>query len=156
MSATEYTFCDRSGWASGPWDNEPDKISWTDPDTGLPCLIRRHDRSGVLCGYVGIHEGHPLHAVEWDLSGPTAGLEAHGEINYSARCQDTEPEESGICHVAQPGEPDVWWFGFDCGHAWDTSPRDGHRFDDTYRSVPYVRGICERLAAQLSQIGASS
>lgn len=71
-------------------------------------------------------------------------------------------EGRSICHRPDPGEPDdVWWFGFDCGHAFDASPgmkqfREEHglEFDrgDTYRDLPYVASEVQSLAEQLKAL----
>lgn len=80
-------------------------------------------------------------------------------------------ETTAICHVPAPGADDhVWWFGFDCGHAWDLMPgteaalagiyaREGKprptrlRDDDVYRDWAYVTSQIEWLAAQLDAAG---
>lgn len=51
--------------ADGQWRVEPDKIAWTDPTTGYPCIIRR-ERGGHLGAYVGLHRQHPLYGYEAD------------------------------------------------------------------------------------------
>lgn len=55
----EYHVLDKSAWGQGPWQDEPDKIQFTDEATGLPCLLVRGP-VGSWCGYVGVAEGHPL------------------------------------------------------------------------------------------------
>lgn len=60
MKTIEYHTVDKSTWADGPWKNEHDKVQYTDPVTGMPCLIVRGP-SGALCGYVGVNEGHPCY-----------------------------------------------------------------------------------------------
>lgn len=64
-----------------------------------------------------------------------------------------------ICHIPAPGEPDnVWWFGFDCAHSGDYSPkydhdRDRWRDDSIYRDLPYVRKQVTNLAKQIAAQG---
>ncbi len=162
MKTLEYRYRDRSGWPSGPWDDEPDKIQFADESTGLPCLIVRNP-SGVLCGYVGVAEGHPWFANDYgscaDECGdwlcdhrPESAVDVHGGLTFADFCAESD-KERGICHVPDPGEPDrVWWFGFDCAHSQDVSPllRHGLTFEAAvYRTVDYVKGECARLAAQL-------
>ena len=61
METIEYTDKERAAFTEpGPWDREPDKIQYEDPDTGYPCLVKRTSL-GHLCGYVGVPEGHPAH-----------------------------------------------------------------------------------------------
>lgn len=33
---------DKSSWARGPWDEEPDKAQWVDESTGLALLFAVH------------------------------------------------------------------------------------------------------------------
>jgi hypothetical protein len=50
-----WTFVDKRKWGPGPWMDEPDKIQYPDPETGLPCLAVRGPL-GSWCGYVGKRE----------------------------------------------------------------------------------------------------
>lgn len=63
-----------------------------------------------------------------------------------------------ICHIGAPGEPDhVWWFGFDCAHLGDYSPkceRRSYSGDDVYRTLEYVTEQVTSLAAQLAKLSA--
>lgn len=147
---------DRSEWGEGPWDDEPDKISWTDEETALPCLLVRNEM-GAWCGYVAVEPEHPLYeASYWDQS-----LYAHGGLTFSDFCQEG-PESHAICHIPEPGRPDrVWWFGFDSCHAHDLVPSMMHlwrqlgytsRVHTSYRSAAYMRAECERLAQQLKEL----
>lgn len=146
----------REGWAAGPWDDEPDRVDWTDETTGYPCLMRR-GRSGSWCGYVAIPPDHPLHRRSYgDIEDD---INVHGGLTYSDACH------GDICHVPAPGEPDdVWWFGFDCALAFDVSPgMDAslaqfapHLLDmpgrrDIYWTVAMVRDECTSLAVQLAE-----
>lgn len=162
MKRIEYQHIDKSHWDRGEWDNEPDKIQWQDEATGLPCLIVRN-KLGSLCGYVGVSQGHPYFKKEYD----SADLSVHGGITFADSCHE-DPEHHGICHIPGDGEPDhVWWFGFDCGHAFDVSPgMDADRkliFPDrttpsfyndvTYKNVTYVENEIRDLAKQLKDVG---
>lgn len=144
---------DKSGWGKGPWQDEPDRIDWIDPETCYPCIIVRHPHFGSLCGYVAVPPGHPLHGVDFN----DAPLDAHGSVNYSALCADR------VCHVPKPGEPDnVWWFGFDMAHAGDFMPayallnriRGWEELDRgaQYRPIKYVQRECRDLARQLKEL----
>ena len=158
MQTKEYVFVDRTGWPSGEWDNEPDKVQWPDAETGLPCIARRNSHAGNWCGYVGVSEGHPLYGKHYDIP----DLTVHGGLTFSRACVDSD-DEHGICHVPSAGEPDhVWWFGFDCAHCYDFSPIDilrakvGYPFtisaDEKYRTLAYVKNQCTALARQLAAI----
>lgn len=166
METIEYRTHDKSAWGAGPWQDEPDKVQWPDPATGLPCLITRAHH-GAMCGYVGVPEGHPYYGK--DYSG--LPLDAHGGITFAAPCDPSEPEATGVCHIPGPGEPDhVWWFGFDCAHAHDYAPAmrssmelagvPAVLLDDwsllgqpsTYRTFAYAQAHVTRLAAQLHAV----
>lgn len=157
MKTIEYRdIVDRTGWESGPWDTEPDKAQWQDPDTGMPCLAVRNGQ-GIWCGYVGVTEGHPFFGVDCDDE--KIDVRVHGGLNFSDACSQND-KEYGICHRPDPGEPDrVWWFGFDCIHAFDLAPgmvasrkkRGAGYPGDTYRDLAYVKRECAELAKQLAQ-----
>lgn len=156
MKTIEYRTIDKSEWPRGAWDDEPDKKQWADPTTGLPCLARRHERWGNWCGYVGVPKSHPLHGHTYD----DLDLEVHGGLTFSAACGHGEDPARGICHVPDPDEPDdVWWFGFDCHHAWDYAPGVGvelpeslrrHTPEGNYRDLAYVEAQIAGLAQQLA------
>ena len=140
----------------GPWWDEPDKVQWIDPATGLDCLMVRNGW-GAWCGYVGLPPGHPLHGVDYDV----VDVDVHGGLTFAASCDDEAPEDGGICHVPFPGRPvDVWWLGFDCGHAWDLQPAMEERSrrlgyhsrlsDEVYRDWSYVADQVRDLALQLA------
>ena len=139
---------DRTRFPSGPWDNEPDKLSWTDETTGLPCLICRN-QSGALCGYVGVPPTHKLHGLAY----PKLNVQVHGGLTYSDSCDPA----GYICHHPAPGEPDnIWWFGFDTAHAGDLVPTllpyrtpSLLPLHETYKTISYVQQQTIQLAAQL-------
>jgi hypothetical protein len=163
MKTREWTWIDKIKWPEGPWQNEPDKIQWTDITTNLPCLIVRHEKFGHLCGYVGVTKAHPLFCKDYD----ELALEVHGGLTFSDTCEDDD-KEHGICHLPEPGEPDsIWWFGFDCNHGGDMAPGYETRHRDlfrdqpdlqrfmsrgVYRTLEYVKEECKSLAAQLERI----
>jgi len=153
-----------SEWGEGPWNNEEDHAVWIDEVTGLDCMINRGP-SGALCGYVGVGPDHPMHGVHYDQT----DYEVHGGLTYSQACQGE------ICHVPAEGrEHDIWWFGFDCAHAFDYVPRmaadlreirsrepsieraflEGHQtfLRETYKDWAYVVSEVEDLARQLKEI----
>jgi hypothetical protein len=157
----EYTTIDKAKWGAGPWSSEVDKIQFTDEATGLPCLIKRHPSLGFLCGYVGVAPGHWAYGKGYSEERLEA-LRVHGGLTYAAGCQHGD-EATSICHVPEPGQPDdVWWLGFDCGHAFDLAPgaRNAVPMDlgfmdlslgggESYRNINYVKRECAELAKQL-------
>jgi len=170
----EWTHVDKTAWGDGPWQDEPDKIQWVDPATGLDCLMVRHTRVGHWCGYVGVAEGHPAFEQDydnvrvgpcpdndhWDHE-PSCYLDIHGGLTFASKCQEDAEEGHGVCHIPDPGRPaDVWWLGFDCAHGGDLSPamraRERDRgwpdltLNDTYRDRAYVEAEVANLARQLA------
>lgn len=147
----EQHFIPKSTWPDGPWKNEPDRVSWIDPNTGYSCLIKRNKRSGILCGYVSIENNHPLYEKDPD----EPDVDVHGSITYAAHCDgDTE---FGICHLTNDNDKS-WWFGFDCAHESDLKPYESDRnfyhewCHKNYRNIAYVTSEVEKLACQLKQI----
>jgi hypothetical protein len=134
----------------GPWDTEPHRVEWR--YAGLACLAQRSYSMLNWCGYVGVPPGHPFYGKKYTDEGPY-DLGVHGGLTYSAKCKGF------ICHVPERGEDDVWWFGFDCGHAGDQIP--GLDFSAKacdlpmrnwarYRDLDYVKGEVQGLAEQLA------
>lgn len=153
---------DRKGWPKGPWDEEQDRYEWRTA-AGYPGLIVRSERTGVLCGYVGVPPEHASHGKSHN----DIEVNVHGGLTYSGSCR------GAICHVPQPGESDdVWWLGFDCAHAGDYCPgmeaiiaavrkvevepyripTDPYElgFRGIYRTAEALRLEVERLAHELS------
>jgi hypothetical protein len=160
----------KAEWGDGPWQNEPDHLNWKDEATGYPCMIHRNN-SGALCGYVAVPPGHPFYGLSYDgvpkkvfgdeyhrtepneVGQKLTAIDVHGGLTYSDECSGE------LCHVPEPGEPDnVWWFGFDCAHCFDFSPKMAHIMagsgiepyrDEVYRDLAYVQSECAKLAKQL-------
>ncbi len=145
---------DKSEWGDGPWQTEPDRVEWE--HAGLPCLAIRNEAFGNWCGYAAVPPGHALHGQSYN----DVDVEAHGGLTYASACS------GHICHVPKPGEPDdVWWFGFDCGHAWDVAPGMEARSrafgyapmftadrESSYKTLAYVQAETNRLAEQLAAL----
>lgn len=147
---------DKTNWAPGPWIDEPDRVQWQ--HAGYACMLLRHPHGGHWCGYVGVDRAHPFYGrkpLEEELP-----LEGPWDLNYGDRC------DGAVCHIPEPGMPeDVWWLGFDCGHAFDLCPgavsreilaglaesieSERIRFHQSYVDIHEVRHRVELLAAQL-------
>lgn len=158
---------DRTGWDEGPWNDEPDKLVWVDPATGLDCMIKRNNM-GALCGYVGVPPSHPWHGrgydectmdcgEEWCNHSAGSKISVHGGLTYADACMEGDPATS-ICHVAQEGrEEDVWWFGFDCAHSMDVVPGllryglVGFTVNSSYKDLSYLAREISLLARQLHE-----
>lgn len=146
MKTIEYKTIDKSSWKRGPWDDEPDKVQWTDKATGLPCLAVRQGFSGHWCGYVGVSGTHPNYGADYDR----VEADAHGGLTFASKCSPGD-ESTSICHIVEHGEDDdVWWFGFDCAHLGDLSPNmSDHR--GFYRDLGYVKNQIKSLTHQLER-----
>ena len=134
----------------------PDVPEFLLAGTPLPERMVLFERTQKVCGAENCADQHT----------PAGLLMAHHGVNFSAPCQEDD-REHGICHVPDPGEPDnLWWFGFDCGHCGDHSPKLAAEMMkispdtrtvlnsyETYRTLPYVRAVCSMLAGQLAAIG---
>jgi len=127
-----------AAWGPGPWDDEPDRLEWV--HAGLPCVIRRNRTMGVLLGYVGIPTGHRVASM---MLGASEDLRVHDGVTF---------HQHGSVELEL--DPDLYWVGFDCGHAGDLSPllglsRSGY---GVYRDITYVRSETEHLADQLAAL----
>jgi hypothetical protein len=167
MDTIEYRTRDKTAWGPGPWQDEPDKVQFVEPATGLPALIVRN-RFGALCGYVGVTPDHPWHGVGYNECvghrgctaydhSPESRVDVHGGLTFAAACADGGDESTSVCHIPAPGDPDhVWWFGFDMGHCDDYCP--GYMREHpalirgTYRDIVYVKGEIAKLARQLTAV----
>lgn len=117
---------------------------------GLQCAVLRLMELGWLgwrCGYVAVPKGHPLYQVkyndDWENDHSLlAEIRVHGGLTYSSIPNSDDRFEYPI-----ETESDLWWFGFDCNHAYDM-PEYGGSYKDTH----YVESECRRLAEQLSKV----
>ena len=146
---------DKSTWGDGPWMTEPDRVDFQ--HAGYACLLLRSNRGGFFCGYVGLDRAHPYYGRPYN----DCAVEVHGGLTYSEKCS------GAICHVPAPGMPDdVWWLGFDLGHAGDLCPGLLAReramgwppippvtgFEEVYRTVGYARRMTRQLAVKLRRM----
>lgn len=152
-------------WGDGPWVKEPDNVVFV--AHGLQYSVLRHAEMGHLCGYVALPRNHPLYGLHYDDE-IVGDVSVHGGMTYSGERFE--------------GDPNDWWFGFDCAHAGDLSPglasigrrarsspdpaiaqmwaeldemerKASFRAWDTYCTVEYVVGQCASLAEQLQACG---
>lgn len=132
---------EKDNFPPGPWQAEPDTTFWVDQND-MACAIVRV-KSGILCGYVGLADSHPLFGVNDDEV--LLDLRVHGGISYA---------KQGLKSIQVPsGYENAWYIGFDCGQIGDLEPIFAREGCDTtnYRTFDYVKGEVERLAAQLTQ-----
>lgn len=145
MKLIDYKCIDKTLWARGPWDGEPDKRQWTDEATGLPCLIVRGN-SGALCGYVGVRKDHPAYGKAFYA----ISVDAQWQLSYSCWDRDNGYDLS-ICHGGADAQ-DIWWLGFCCGQA---GSRENFLFggiarnDGAYKCIDSVAAEVRALATEL-------
>jgi hypothetical protein len=176
----------KAAWGPGPWQSEPDHLEWKDERTGLECRIIRNMIFGNLCGYVGVPPSHPYFG--WDRSDDiklapgdleTSTVDDIGVFDALVYAMQGGPERGtiplsmtlkahhGITWSGQlPTDDDAagfWFFGFDCGHAWDVTPAMDGLFkrykmgehpipNRKYRDIEYVKREVTSLAFQLKQM----
>lgn len=131
---------DRSRWPPGPWDDEPDSVSWVSA-VGLACEMRRGG-FGIWCGYVGTQPDHPV----WRLDAERI-LETHHGVTLVALSEEFPN--------GPPMPRGLKWAGFDCGHFGDVFPGMTMRTTISgiiYRDLAYVHAQCEFLAAQVDAV----
>lgn len=182
MPVEVYSVPDRHPSGEGPWSAEPDKVTWIDFDTGLPCIMRR-GTDGALCGYVGVGPDHPLAGVGEEALPHDPPIIVHGGVDYASPCREYEPQAVSVCHIRLPrtvpghtpssvGSPfdartmvalarlpeELWWFGFSCNQPYDLVPEHRHvealglENGRIYRDERYVVRETTNLAAQLHAI----
>lgn len=154
----------------GPWMQEADRVAWTDPATGYPCIIRRETPGGHLAGFVAVPGSHSLYGYSPDILA-MLGISPHCGAEYADRCIGADPEDRPACHAgninfgwADAGAPDhdeLWWFGFSCGTPFDVRPAQDRREPGAtmvgpgraYRDETYVLAHVIDLASQLHAVG---
>lgn len=155
------------------WETEPDTLDFIDDATGLPCHMHRHPRMGHWCGYIGVPAGHSWHGKGYSdqVKTPSGILERQcnidelGVVNVFCAAHRIPDDWSsapidvlvrchgGLTFADKPYWPDEkradWWFGFDCSHAGDLTPRLSFHDGDIYRDVNYVKAACIKACADI-------
>lgn len=162
----------KDAWPQGPWTDEPDEEIFK--HAGLLCRIIRYGRSGHLCGYVRVPEGHPLHGKGYSDVVPDSlrdSAQAALQSPLGKRgiitaffCEPDAPRidilfdvHGSLTFSGELDGLDGHWFGFDCAHAGDLQPDSPYSFDydAVYRDIEYVRAECRSLAEQLAALAAT-
>ena len=162
----------RNPWPTGPWDNEPDHVAWTEPETGYACCAIRQPVFGNWLGYVRVPPESLLAGLHFNdrITVPPGWSDKLMRIGDDVGIIDTfvevfNPKNENddrlplsllvAVHGGLTYSQDNW-FGFDCGHAGDLSPGlpiTFHRaFCCTYRSLEFVRHEVNQLAWQLAEL----
>ena len=146
-------------------------------EAGLRAVVIMGDM-GHRCGYVGVPAEHPLHGVGYSDKSPHLKLNPQRSTEkmspvlvFCASGKDMDelntPEyvfevHGGITFAGKGAYPvgsDLWWFGYDCGHAGD-APAPGSKMSkyivegDVHRTLEYCVSECESLAKQISEVTA--
>lgn len=170
-----------------PYDTEQYqalKSFWNEPDHYSGCayglsIFMQRNFFKAWCGYVGVPEHHPhfglsysdqVERLDWQ------SIPVNGQSPISLLIAASRPSENnisldilydapgGLTWAAdhKPGEykDGLWWFGFDCSHYNDLSPKAvfasfsgyPHTLSPgrTYKDFNFVRRACFSLASQLS------
>lgn len=121
---------------------------------------------GYRCGYVGVPRGNKLFRRSFD-SELLCDIGCHGGLTYS--------EE----YLVGQDDENIWWIGFDCGHAFDGKDYDacykyfkdeeqvrylnwmknidGEMYNDyQVRDIDYVIEECKQIVDQLEEIGSDN
>jgi hypothetical protein len=117
-------------------------------DSGYHCIVHRDRGAGYWSGFVGIPDTHPYHGIAYD---DVEEIDIHGGLEFSG------PQiESGH------GRPGLWYFGFDCDHFDDVTPKELSSLDPvslslkrtaSYKRVEFVEQEVRKLAGQLRAAG---
>jgi hypothetical protein len=163
---------------TNPWENEPDKADFE--AHGLKCSMRRGP-VGAWCGYVGVPKEHPWFGKHYSdqVKVPKEIIERPidvnkiGAINLFCAMGKSDEIEAGFIdivlaidvhegltysrdHVPDETKDGLWWFGFDCSHCDDLSPKYAQKYEalfcGVYRDESFVKIECENLAKQLLDI----
>lgn len=147
----------------------------------FPCSIWRN-KMGVLCGYIGVPRGHPWYGEEYsEINAHVHGgityteHELYGHPNTVTRLQDrVEHASDGVMRdfyqrhldreLDHQGDSrefphvtglDIWWLGFDCGHAYDYIPAlsmiPNITTKECFRDEEYVRKEITSLVSQAAK-----
>lgn len=79
------------------------------------CIVREN-LMGFLCGYASVDQSSPLYGADYDSVELNPNV-VHGGLTFSGTMQ---------------GYDGLWWFGFDCAHAFD-APYDVERYDSLFK-----------------------
>ena len=160
---------------------------------GYRCVIVFNDR-GIRCGYVGLPKGHALYGKGFGSQLKATYKDIGEELGKRSPLQafylwGSDPDNrvelemyfnvhGGVTYASDgkeskyPVESDLWWIGFDCGHAgdapdldlveklWGDDPKIRQRLDfeyeyplhfddDVLRSNEYVQQECRSLVDQI-------
>jgi len=152
--------------------SEPDH--WSGIENGFVCHARRNPMK-AWCGYVGVPESHPLYGKDYcyrvEVSDRGAiPTEGRGMIPlFFEALHEDDGKVSLSCFVSchggltyantgWPADDGLWYFGFDCSHSGDLTPKAYYDYtwplrDGEYRTLAFVQAEIARLAKELRTFG---
>lgn len=128
---------------------------------GYPCVVL-FQPAGYRCGYVGLPKDNQYYEKDYN----DIPVDCHGGLTYADRV------------LSYQDDKDVWWIGFDCGHACDGFDIDklkeyyadndevmktinymhGYHMmvnkEHEFRTFDYVKEECKKIVDQLMEGGA--
>lgn len=130
-----------------PWENEPNIYHIIDVATDYEMFIYRHPTIKHLCGYVKLHENHPLFGINYKESDVYDKIDVHGGVTFTGTL------DTGHNHDSH--NPKDFLVGFDCAHVDDLIPHLSKELvcgDEVYRDIDYVLIELIKLAKQLKEM----
>ena len=125
-----------------PWENEPNRVSWTDDKTGLRCTVFRNQTWGYLCGCVDLEIGHPLYGIRSaDINEGALSFERRLTCYAYTKRIKIKPEN-------------CWRIMFDCFGNGDLAPWTNTRSFRplVYRNMDYAKEKTAELASKVHQL----
>lgn len=127
----------------------------------FPYKIVEHPTAKHLMGYIGVPPSHPFYHIDytdnnWD--NPVSNLQVHGGVTFTEHSNNLNPTYYAGDSNDHTLNMNIWWIGFDCGHAGDLSPGIEKLLPQslrsplhtTYKDRDYVFAEIEKLATQIS------
>jgi hypothetical protein len=113
--------------------------------SGFECMTKV-SVMGIPCGYVGLPKSHPYFGKHYD-DVDDENIQVHGGLTFSGYWEELADN--------------LWYLGFDCGHAWDMDmdysrgqQMGGHSIPlyHSNKSGEFVEEQTRRLAEQLEKV----
>jgi len=157
------------------WKNEPDSEFWMEGE--VPCFITRNEYTGTWCAYCAVPKSSPLYGKGGDYSilmteemkNRKINVDELGVLNLLLCGRSKEGSATlnmlvrchgGLSFYDTRESPEIpeeynswWWFGFDCGHAYDYQPfLSFHCDDDVYRNIEYTKQCLKNMIEDIKTI----
>lgn len=159
---------DKSEWYDGEWKKEADTYIWSQTinEREYYCMVMRFEELGALNGYVGVGKNYFAFQKHY-FDKPLSDIDVHGGLTYADFGElKTQLINQYLEHDFE--DEDLWWFGFDCSHAFDYRPEMSRKLEEmhikmglprmpilegeVYRNKDFVIGQVNDLVLQLSNL----